>query len=117
MRAYARERLRRGLRDGGGESDRARHLRQARPGWRASSAAPIALWAAAAHVWRWYLELLPTRPIGPDGPLALTHADIAAWAALTGRRPTRGEVRLLLAADQGLADAWADLARGRTRRG
>ncbi|MBW7852217.1 MAG: hypothetical protein H3C38_17115 [Rhodospirillales bacterium] len=48
--------------------------------------------AAGRHVWGWFLDL-------GGGPRPLSHAEIAAWAALTGNRPRDWEVRALRALD------------------
>lgn len=57
---------------------------------------------AAQHVFRWFLELAGRRGSGPVGPNPLGFADVAAWAALTGRSPRPWEIRILMVLD----DCW-----------
>lgn len=60
---------------------------------------------AVAHVWRWFLELCRTRGKSAivmssmagsqviNEPAAIAHTEIAAWAMLTGRRPSPWDVQ------------------------
>lgn len=59
------------------------------------------------HVWDWFPELAARRGAGMAGPNPLTHADVLAWATMTGRDPTPDEVRLLLRLD----DTWLAVIR------
>lgn len=54
---------------------------------------------AIAYVWGWYLELDAARSGNGWAPNPLGYGEIAAWAKLTGRRPTRFEVAVLRALD------------------
>ena len=52
-----------------------------------------------AYLLDWWSELAATRPIGFNGGLPITYAEISSWAGLTGRRPVPREVGLLRAID------------------
>src|SRR4051812_41133275 len=51
------------------------------------------------YLWSWFLELDRTRGYGMNGPEPLTYQAIEAWARLTDRAPTPGEVETLLQMD------------------
>ena len=52
--------------------------------------------AALALIWRWFCELSPGRQYAGMGePLPLSWAEIAAWSALSGARPTSSQVALI----------------------
>lgn len=62
-----------------------------------------------AYVWTWFCEISTARPWSPHGPQALSFAELAAWAQLTGRRLEPWEVELLRAVDAAwLAPATAE---------
>lgn len=46
------------------------------------------------HLWEWFGELAEARG-GGMGPSPIGYQDIAAWAKLTGRRPTPWEVSVI----------------------
>lgn len=50
---------------------------------------------AAAHVWAWFLELSARRQGSGFGVNPVGWTDVAAWASLTGVRPTPWEMDLL----------------------
>lgn len=63
------------------------------------------------HLWSWFRELAAARTGNGYGPNPIAWTEIAAWAALTGARPTPWEVAALKALDaEYLADA-AETAR------
>jgi hypothetical protein len=55
-----------------------------------------ALPPAGETLWRWFLEL--RAGLAPEAPLS--HAELAAWAGLTGEKPAPWEVRELRALDR-----------------
>jgi hypothetical protein len=67
--------------------------------------------AELQHVWEWFWDLSEARAPGFSGPGALGYGEIAAWAALTGARPTAREIAALRAMD-GAFLAEAARARG-----
>lgn len=52
-----------------------------------------------AHVWRWFVQLHATRGHGQGGDFPITYGEMAAWAALTGARPTAYEALAIRAID------------------
>lgn len=54
---------------------------------------------ALGHVWGWWAELNAARREGAYGIASITHADLYAWAQMTGREPTAHEVDMLLRLD------------------
>jgi len=55
---------------------------------------------AFRHIWQWFVEeLTPRRSSNGFGVNPLTHAEVEAWARLTGRTPTTMEARLLMRLD------------------
>lgn len=56
--------------------------------------------AAFEHVWDWFWELHLARSGNGGGPNPISYAEIAAWAALTGRGPHPRDVRAIAALDQ-----------------
>ncbi len=46
------------------------------------------------YLWQWFVELHATRPSG-FGHGAITHQEITAWAALTGRHPVAWEIHAI----------------------
>ena len=53
------------------------------------------------HLWEWLKQLSRTRTIGLVAN-AISYTEIAAWAALTGNRPTPFEVAILVDMDAAL---------------
>mgnify|MGYP001627226070 CR=1 FL=1 len=53
----------------------------------------------AEHIWAWFQELNLARTGSGFGPNPLSHAEIDAWARLTGRAPSPAEVQALRALD------------------
>jgi hypothetical protein len=53
----------------------------------------------AEHVWLWFCQLEAVRTSNGYGPNPIAYGEIAAWAALTGNRPTRFEAACLRALD------------------
>lgn len=51
------------------------------------------------RAWRWWTELSSSRPASGFGLSPLAFGEVAAWARLTGERPTPIEVRAIMAAD------------------
>lgn len=54
---------------------------------------------AIAHVWGWFVELSRTRTSGAVAANPISYTEIAAWSALTGRRPDPFEVECIAAID------------------
>jgi len=57
------------------------------------------------HVWRWFSQLANRR----TGLARLSYAELAAWSALTGVRPTPREIDLIVRLD----DAFLNIMTGR----
>lgn len=55
---------------------------------------------ALEYIWQWFLELHQSRGHSMNGPLPLSHQELAAWAQLTQRPLSILEVRLLKSLDQ-----------------
>jgi hypothetical protein len=78
---------------------------------------PPACPGEAAYLLHWFGDLSAQRSAGMSGPNALAWADIAAWAALHGRRLSRFEIRVLTMLDRLYRSAAAKAAeRERTRK-
>ena len=56
----------------------------------------------------WFSQLGERRPMGVSGPLPIGWEQIGAWSALTGLKPTRSELDILLALDRAWLKAWRD---------
>lgn len=52
------------------------------------------------YVWAYFLELSSTRPIGYNGPLAITYQEIAAWKDLTETPLSPWEVEVIKRLDK-----------------
>jgi hypothetical protein len=46
----------------------------------------------AVHIWNWFLDLHAARTSNGFGSNPITFAEISAWSALTGARPSEFEV-------------------------
>lgn len=61
----------------------------------------------AAHIWEWFWELNPGRPMGAMGdPGALTYSEIDAWARLTLAAPEAWEIAAIRAMDAAFVSAF-----------
>lgn len=56
------------------------------------------LWAAAEHIWEWFLELHAARPTAL-GPQPISYGEIAAWATVNRLSPQLWELDALRAVD------------------
>lgn len=55
---------------------------------------------AIDYLWKWFAELDSTRVYGMDGPTAIRHIDIFAWANLSRTSITPEEVTALMRMDR-----------------
>ncbi|WP_425510206.1 phage tail assembly chaperone [Xanthobacter tagetidis] len=62
----------------------------------------------AAHILGWFLDLSERRAQGYSGPNPISFAEISAWCALTGERPSREEVAIILKMDAAFLKAVAE---------
>lgn len=60
------------------------------------------------YLYDWFVALSAARREGLNGPAALTHQDIAAWASLMDERPAPHEVEALLLLDLTWRQAWSE---------
>lgn len=62
---------------------------------------------ALAYLWQWFVEICEVRGSNGFGPNCITYPDIAAWAQLTGSRPTPWDVGVLRALDRAWMTTYA----------
>jgi len=61
----------------------------------------------AEHVWDWFWQINRRRQQGMNGPQPTSYETIALWSAMTGERPLREELAILMRMDDAYVDAVA----------